>query len=381
MVCGEMNKTFIRTGLALGLIFLFSGSSAIAISPQLALSFNYPIQNNFFKTDMLIFISPQYANDIDITNAIEGYIFAVKKDMNWNIKIIYLTEEINQYEKIDQILEDYYNKSNINAALMIGEDTDTALSGDCDYIEKPSIVPWFTTGGMDAYEISEQGIVSKPYKMDICVSLLYPTSILDYETKKNQIINTLNKFSKQRTFYLNNDIIVFESSEINKYSKDIYKTLDQLGNLVYIQDPNISMIEESLDDIHSMYFVHGHSNPAGTKVNEWFSAENVDNLKTPFFAADGCYVGGWWSNQTDNNILDPSIAGSWYGSKIFSNEVIQVIVCGLISQNGYSYNVSFLENSSPGLINGKNIAESLIGNTFIGDNVIVFGDPTFHFTF
>ncbi len=80
------------------------------------------------------------------------------------------------------------------------------------------------------------------------------------------------------------------------------------------------MIKESLENSYSMYYVHGHSNPAGTELNGWFSAENVDTINTQLFAADGCYVGGWWSKQLDNNVLDPSIDGSWYGSKIFTSE-------------------------------------------------------------
>lgn len=374
-----MKKTIIRTVLALGLTAIFSSSSAIAISTQFDVSLSSPIPFIYNSTDMLIFVSPQYSKDIDIKTAIESYSFSVKKDIDWNIKVILLTEENNDYQKIDQILERFYDLFTIKAAIMIGEDTNTALSGDSDYMEKPSIVPWYTTGGKDAYEISNQGIASKPYKMDICISLLYPTSTLDYQTKKTQIITALNKFSKQRKVSLNSDILVFESSELNKYSKDIYQSLDQLGNMLYYEDPTKSEIKESLNDKYSMFYIHGHSNPAGTNVNEWFSAENVDRIKTPFFAADGCYVGGWWSNKTDNNILDSSIEASWYGSKIFSSESIQVMVCGLLSQNGYSYNVSFIENAVPELINGETLAESMIGNIFIGDNILMYGDPTFHY--
>jgi hypothetical protein len=130
---------------------------------------------------------------------------------------------------------------------------------------------------------------------------------------------------------------------------------------------------------YSMYYVHGHSNPAGTDISKWFSAENVDEVQAPIFAADGCYVGGWWSNQKDNNVLDSSVDGSWYGSKIFSSESVQVMVCGLLSQNGFSYSVSFVENAVPDLLNGATLAESMIGDVFVGDNAVVFGDPTFHY--
>jgi len=358
-----MKNTIIRTGLALFLIAILSGGSLIVVSAQFNDSIQTPISIIIESTpEMLIFVSPQYADNEAIITSIESYISAVNEDIGWDTKIIFLTEENNEYKMIDQIIENHYILYNIKAAIMVGEDTHTALSGDLDYIKKPSIVPWYTTGGVTAYKLSEQGIVSKPYTMDICISLLYPTSTLDYQTKISQIISAFEKFTTQRQIKFDSDILVFESSDINKYSKDIYQSLDEYGDLLYSEDPTDSEIMASLDESYSMYYVHGHSNPAGTDVNSdesgWFSAENVDTIKTPFFAADGCYVGGWWSNQLDNNILDPSIDGSWYGSKIFSSKHVQVMVLGLLSQNGFSYSVSFIENAVPDLIDGATLAES-----------------------
>jgi hypothetical protein len=51
---------------------------------------------------------------------------------------------------------------------------------------------------------------------------------------------------------------------------------------------------------------------------------------------------------------------------------------GLLSQNGFSTPVSFLENAFPELLTGITLAESMIGDTSIGDYIII-GDPTFHF--
>ena len=42
--------------------------------------------------------------------------------------------------------------------------------------------------------------------------------------------------------------------------------------------------------------------------------------------------------------------------------------------------VSFIENAVPGLIDGKTLAESMIGHIYVGDNVLVYGDLTFHYT-
>ena len=376
-----MKNTIIRTGLALGIIALFSGASIVAVSAQFITPHSSPLFTTVYgNIDMLIFVSPRYAYDIEIRTAIESYISAVNEDISWNTRMVSLTQKNNEYQKIDQTIERYYRVYKIKACIMVGEDTDTAFGGDSDYMEKPSIVPWYTIGGVDAYEVSEQGIVSRPYEMDICISLMYPTHDLDYQTKKSHIIAAFNKFSNQQHVGFDGDILVFESSDINTNSEEMYKGLDEYGDLIYTEDAS-SM---SLDGSCSMYYVHGHSIPAGTDVNAddggWFSADNIDELDTPFFGADGCYVGGWWSDKSDNNVLDSSIDCSWYGSKIFTSKSVQVMVLGLLSQNGFSYPVSFIENAVPDLLDGATLAESMIGYTYVGDNVLVYGDPTFHYT-
>jgi hypothetical protein len=306
----------------------------------------------------------------------------LKQDIEWNAEIVKIKEENNDYLIIDEIIEDYYLKNKIKACLIVGEDIDTPLAGDCNYMEKPSIVPWFTTGGKDAYEITQQGVISKPYKMDICISLLYPTYENDFNSKKLQIIKAFEKFSNQRNIKYEGKITVFESLDINENSKKIYQDINKYANLNYKEDPSYIEIENSINKNHSLYFIHGHSNPSGTYINGnskiWFSADNLDKIKTPFFGADGCYVSGWWSDQEDNNNLDKSISASWYGSKIFTSKYLNAMALGLLSQNGYRDNVSFIENTIPDLISGKTLAESMIGSYFTGDFIII-GDPTFHF--
>ena len=381
-----MKKRMSRIIIAIGIIVLFIGVSTLGASTQL-IEFNSRIflrvTHNQENLNMLIFVSPQYTHDTEIRNAITSYATAVKDDINWNTKIISLKQEQNDYKKIDQIIEKYYELYEIKACIMVGEDTDTALGGDSGYMKKPSTVPWFTIGGEHTYKISEQGIVCQPYKMDICISLIYPTNDLDYETKRTQIIDAFNKFSSQRYVALDKEILVFESSDINTNSKDMYKGLSDYGNVYYNEDPTDLEIKKSLTVSYSMYIVHGHSNPSGTDIiageGGWFSADTVDQLDTPFFGTDGCYVGGWWSDQLDTNTLNPSIDCTWYGSKIFTSKNVKVMVLGLLSQNGFSYPVSFIENALPDLFNGKTLAESMIGGTYLGDTVVI-GDPTFQYT-
>jgi len=381
-----MKNKVLKITILFAIIFLFLGLSVIIVNAQYIKIKEEEFKYHFIGSetlDMLIFISPQYNSDIKIDTAINAYMNVLKQDISWDTKIIKIFEENNDNEEIDKIIENYYEKYKIKSCLMVGEDLDTPLAGDTDYMEKPSIIPWSTLGLTSAYEKSNQGIISSTYKMDICVTLLYPTSQDDYETKKYQIISAFEKFSKNRNKEYFDEITVFESKDINSHSKNIYENIKTHANLFYKENPNYSDLVESLKKHNSIYLIHGHSNPSGTTVNNyekvWFSADKVDDINTPFFGADGCYVSGWWSENKDNNKLDESISGTWYGEKIFTSKHVKVMALGLLSQNGYEDSVSFIENVLPNLPSGKTLAESMIGFTFTGDFTI-YGDPSFHFT-
>ena len=379
-----MNKRVLKIAIALLLSTLILGICTLAASINLSAtkSSSTLTENIFTEPDMLVFLSPQYSLDKNIYSAIRNYTSSVKTDIGWNTDIIKLSLEHNNYKIIDQIIEDHFEKYQIKTCIMVGEDTDTALGGSNSYMRKPSTIPWETIGGEKSYEIIDNKVVCKPYKIQICISLLYPTSDLDYATKKMQIIEAFNKFSTERNIVLDKETLVLESSELNANSKDIYLGMDCNCPLIYRQDLTEVDIKESIDSSYSMYFVHGHSNPSGTDVSAvgdgWFSADLLDSLNTHLFGADGCYVGGWWSNSKEPNTLSPSVSSTWYGSKIFTSKNIKVMVLGMLSQNGLTYPVSFIENAVPGLSNGKTVAESVIGNNCLGDTIII-GDPTFHF--
>jgi hypothetical protein len=310
---GEMKEKIARTIIVIGFTILFLVVYTLGASTQIVKPNINKLMNgeNLDFVDMLIIVSPQYADDIEIKTAINSYISAVKDDIGWDVNIVDINQNNNDYKEIDIIIESYYDLYEIKACLMVGEDTDTAVGGLNNYMKKPSLVPWFTTGGEDSYDLSEQGIICKPYIMDICISLIYPTGVLDYQSKKTQIISAFNKFCNIRNISNNNNITVFEGSDINYYSKQMYQDLKYYSNLSYKEDPTEEEIKTSFDESHLMYYVHGHSNPSGTDVNlnssGWFSADYLDNIDTPFFGADGCYVGGWWSDNPDSDELSQSI--------------------------------------------------------------------------
>jgi hypothetical protein len=334
--------------------------------------------------DLLIILSPQYNQDTEILSAIHAYLTAVHNDLGWTARIIPIQKDQNTYQQIDTIIETSDHNHTVKACLMVGEDLNTALGGDTNHLEQPSILPWTTLGGTTAYESADQGIISKPTMMQICISLLYPPQHLTYEQKKDSLLFAFQKFTTQRHHPLQNTCRVFESSALNTNSKPLYQHLAHISPLEYTEDATAAELTDALTNSYTAFFVHGHSNPSGTDVaiqpNEgWFSAETLNTLQAPFFGADGCYTAGWWSIQTDNNHLDESIGTSWYAATIFSSQTIQAMALGLLSQNGFSTPVSFLENAMPDLLSGKTLAESLIGDITIGDTIII-GDPAFHYT-
>ena len=317
------------------------------------------------QIQLMVIISPQYGNDKDILHSIQNYLFAVDDDLGWKGKIIALKADENNYHKIDSIIESYYNIYSIKACILVGEDIDTPLAGTYNDFVKPSTVPWST---IEPYTISDDLIVSKFYQIQICISLIYPTFDTKFEEKKNQIISAFHKFTFNRNIKYDNKTLVFESSDINTKSKTTYRSLQDFTDLKYFENPSESLIKESFNRNYSMFAVHGHSSPAGTCVNSyWFKSDYVESINSPIFAADGCYTNGWQINDNSN-----------YKTQLFTSDNLQVMFLGLLTQNNDYFQTNFIENTMPELFKGGTVAESMIGDFWLGD-VVVYGDPTFHF--
>jgi len=369
------------------------------------------------KVNMLIFLSPQYANDSQIKEAINVYINTVKEDINWNTEIITLTPTNNDFRKIDELIETYYNKSGgkLKAAIMVGEDINTALGVEYFSEEGPSVTPWATlqkyymlrknegmscvdrdceitdntTGkvierfNLDNGRILDSGYLPDQLKrVDIVISLLYPTHELNYQTRSQQIRLAFEKFSKNRTEIYSKASVMFTDT-----AKEIARQLlNQYGNAYYKVKPTIEELTSTLDGEYMLYFVAGHGAPSGVYPSEpdfsvVFGSEDLNSLNTPIFLASGCHTQSWWTNDNQNNgKLDFSVNKNWFGSKIFSNPYLKVEVLGIANQLDKDLR-SFVEIALPDLMAGENLAESLIGKILKIDNGIIYGDPTFHYNF
>jgi len=360
--------------------------------------------------DMLIFLSPQYADDSEIKNAINRYIDAVKEDIGWDTKIVTVTPEINDFQKIDEIIEGYYETENIKACIMVGEDIDTALDGEISYQEAPRTLHWWTNSD---YQTPPDGISNDThpipnnqtdypednfqlYQMDICISLIYPTHSLDYQTRSSQIAFAFNKFSMNRNRIYPDDIIAFRGYHPLRQISEIFQTLDNYGALFYKENATDSEVQKSLNKSWMMYNVHGHSCPSSTLVGKGcFYADDLDNLDTPLFTAGGCLTNGWYVNSSlfGNDELDYSTDDpygteyhpSWYGSKILISPYLRAMVLGVPAQGlgppsrPIIETKNFIINAMPDLAAGVTLAEAMIGHIYHEDDQIIYGDPTFHY--
>jgi hypothetical protein len=393
------------------------------------------------KIDMLIFISPQYANDSQIVQAINEYREAVKKDIGWETKLITITSDINDFRKIDEIIEDHYKKSagKLKTCLMIGEDIDTALSteaksGELLFKEEPSVTPWATLekyqmvkenenimcSGVVGEEICEvrdkntgelierfkekegrilkYGTVVKGSvkKLDIVISLLYPTHHLDYQIKSQQIINALKKFSRERNkIYPKKALLFLDATTLTRTPQERlnYRFLNNYTDLIYKEDPSKEEVLESLKGEYAIYAAFGHGSPEiisvnGSNLSAGFKVDYLDSLNTPIFIGSGCYTAGWFANVAQtNDRLDPAIARPWFGSKILTNPYLRVEILGGPDEGCDKEESCVFRKILTHLLKGKTLAESIIKAQEEGifydltSAIILYGDPTFHYNF
>ena len=93
-----------------------------------------------------------------------------------------------------------------------------------------------------------------------------------------EIIFAFEKFTNQRNFYYHHDILVFESSDINFYSKDIYQRLNNYNNLKYCENPLDEDILDSLKELSTI----GNESWLKKQKSKW----TCQNCDTSFYWYD-----------------------------------------------------------------------------------------------
>ena len=98
------------------LLFLFIGQLPFFSTPAsetIRADTIAPEQN----PDLLIIISPQYAQDNDLQTMIHSYMTAVDIDLGWTSRIILIDPNTNNYQTIDHIIETYYHHHPLKASI------------------------------------------------------------------------------------------------------------------------------------------------------------------------------------------------------------------------------------------------------------------------
>lgn len=326
------------------------------IAPEIKLSEHLLVTDEY---NLLILVSAQYNNDEEIQNAIALYQKAVFDDIQWHSKQIDLHASQQTFSGIDNLIELEYNIHPFTACLIIGEDILLPVKGSYNDMVKPTIKPWATISNNDVESI-------------ISISLLQPMKDLDYQTKKNDILNMLHRFTYQRNMKQTNQVTILEASDINYYSEHSYINLTQKYNGMYIEDPSVHEVNQLIKDNHDLFIVHGHSNPSQTKISSgeslFFHASSVPLVKSSVLCIDGCYVSGWWSNASGH--AQP------YSSYLFETSNTHVMMLGLLSQ---SVDDEYQFHQAMNRLLEYEILADVLYNTTIASELILLGDPTFHY--
>ena len=338
--------------------------------------------------EVIIFLSPQYKADTGILNAIATYKTAVFNDIGWDVSTYLLTDAENDFKKIDETIENFYDFYPLKACIMVGEDIGTALHADTSYYghDAPSTVPWYTRGLEDAYRYTYQ-VTQAEQHMNIAVSLIYPNYNDSYSTKSNQITAIFNKFATNRSKVYDNRIISLLSVKGHGFCDPLCFSdrLVELGTLIQYEDPSEAELTEVLHGEYRMVVANGHAGPSAIWV-KWIDGEaptifyvnpHARGMNSPALLIGGCYVGGWDCSPCREDIYDPP-QGVWFGHQIFDNPDLRIVIAGAPCQRGYD-GPNFLSECIADLAAGKTIAEAMINKYFTGDSQTLFGDPTFHY--
>lgn len=368
---------------------------------------------------LLIFLSPQYAKEKEVIQAIKRYGKAVKADLDWDIELILLTPSSNTVGNIREIIKDYYSSYRVYAAIMVGEDITTALDADTDWMESPSIVPWAELNELIIYrqplppawpnkvqywlspEISKEELDSffeEPGQVlncpfpgstpEVCIALVYPTAERPYSEKAAQIIFAFDKFSSNRNIDYGEDILFLHDPEvscISRYPEIFKERWNQLSKVELMTSrPEISDLEGKR---FKLIGCEAHGHPRGCEL---LGTCELGKVRVPMAIFHGCYTAGWLSHKgEDDDRLNPSkiVPCGWIGEQIFLHQDIRVIIAGFPFQRAGGppyddYYEAFGWYAADYLAKGKTIAEAWLNTPLFLyglDNQIVYGDPTFHY--
>jgi hypothetical protein len=334
------------------------------INSSLQQNFSIYMKSTTHTPHLLIFISPQYQNDEQIANSIYHYQQAVYDQPGWTSRVIKLTNETNQIEIIDTLIEHNAFEYNLSGVLLIGEDIALPIKNTYQSIKKPQLDIYSTINTRNNTQNT------------ICVSLLFPNPIISYAEKQTELIIAINRFAQKRTIVLNKNSSIIEQSALSSYSKNDYTQLSKTMNADYKQDCSSEHLSSLIQTPSDMICFHGHGQPnqvilnSSTKLK--ISSDIASYLPTSILAIDGCYTDSFFTNQNNSNT--PFI------SSICTSSSIHIGFFGLLSQQTQTEQGNVINSILSKITMKKTVAE-VISQANVSFDFVFSGDPTVGFEF
>ena len=351
------------------MVLFFISSTTAVVAPKIQ-----PVSNQTVTNDvealishrfeqapyLLIFLSPQYYNDVTIISKIKQYQEIISLSPRWNSQLILLSEQTNHPDHIDIMIEKHEQSMNLTACLFIGEDISYPIKTTFQNINKLNLSMWSTISASPEARKSKR----------ICISLLYPTPSASYDQKRSELINTLNRFIKKRMLSFENKATIIEQPSLARYSKTYYQQLTQKYNAKYYQHINSTQFISLLQTTQDLICIHGHGQPNMVQLpgSMKLTSRFASHLSTTMLAIDGCYTDSVFTNQSTNDLP--------FLSTLCRSETMHIGLFGLLSQQTSTNPSNVINTILLDLNHHKTIAEA-INDAQISFDFVLTGDPTF----
>ena len=334
--------------------------------------------------DMLVFLSPQYSEELAVLHGASDYIIAVENGLGWKSKVIQLDSSTNSISWIDDTIESYDSSGDLIAALMVGEDLSMpVMFEETSNQETPMMATWADTDEGFYHESCASLSCASDYTLEVAIAFMVPNSLEEYENKVTMLSDTFAKFAEQRTDY--GDAINFMYPEEFVSGPGIYGAgfssfgnLHRAGDLYKTLNPNSGAISGSLEQSWKIFTTIGHSSPNLTEVNDdgtpRFYSSYLTGLDTGLYIADGCYTGGWYgaSGSSNNGVLDPPVTSDWWGHYVLTNPHIR-------TELNAGQSAKLMHCGIDLIAAGATMAEVVLACDSNVHGTTIFGDPTLRF--